>query len=59
MCFGNLEDALSVPDTQLRLFGKPRVEGKRRMAVGLGRDEAVESAREKARGVIAALRTEL
>jgi len=59
VCFGNLEDALSVPDTQLRLFGKPRVEGKRRMAVGLGRDESVESAREKARGVIAALRTEL
>jgi phosphoribosylglycinamide formyltransferase 2 len=34
-------------------------EGIRRMAVGLGRAEDLESARKKARGVIAALNTQL
>ena len=34
-------------------------EGKRRMAVGLGRAKDLETAREKARGVIAALNTQL
>ena len=37
LSFGNLNDALSEPDTQLRLFGKPEVKGHRRMGVGLGR----------------------
>lgn len=57
--FGNLENALAEPDTQLRLFGKPVVAGKRRMAVGLGRSTDIESARAKARGVIEALETAL
>lgn len=57
--FGNLEHALAEPDTQLRLFGKPKVAGKRRMAVGLGRAADIEAARAKARGVIAALETRL
>lgn len=57
--FGNLDQALAEPDTQLRLFGKPAVAGKRRMAVGLGLAEDIESARAKARGVIAALDTQL
>ncbi|WP_269522945.1 formate-dependent phosphoribosylglycinamide formyltransferase [Coraliomargarita parva] len=47
--FGNLETALRAPDTQLRLFGKPEVKGKRRMGVVLARDESIEAAREKAR----------
>ncbi|MFK7850610.1 MAG: formate-dependent phosphoribosylglycinamide formyltransferase [Akkermansiaceae bacterium] len=47
--FGNLDQALSEPDTQLRLFGKPAVAGKRRMAVTLARASNVEEAREKAR----------
>lgn len=57
--FGNLEKALAEPDTQLRLFGKPQVSGKRRMGVGLGRAETLEEARAKARGVIASLDTQL
>ena len=57
--FGNLEVALAEPNTQLRLFGKPKVSGKRRMAVGLGRAEDVEQARAKARGVIEAIETQL
>lgn len=46
--FGNLEKVLAEPDTQLRLFGKPEVSGKRRMAVTLARDESIETARDKA-----------
>ena len=57
--FGDLEKALAEPDTQLRLFGKPRVAGKRRMAVGLGRGKDLEDARARARGVIEALETRL
>lgn len=57
--FGNLDQALAAPDTQLRLFGKPAVAGKRRMAVGLARGEDIETARAKARKVISALETRL
>ncbi|MGC6423543.1 MAG: formate-dependent phosphoribosylglycinamide formyltransferase [Lentimonas sp.] len=49
--FGNLAASLAAPDTQLRLFGKPQVNGKRRMGVGLARGESIEDAREKARAV--------
>jgi phosphoribosylglycinamide formyltransferase 2 len=46
--FGNLQQALSEPDTQLRLFGKPAVNGKRRMGVALARAETIDAARAKA-----------
>lgn len=46
--FGNLSAALSEVDTDLRLFGKPEVAGKRRMGVALARDESTDSARAKA-----------
>lgn len=45
LSFGNLEHVLEQPDTQLRLFGKPSVNGHRRMAVLLARAENVEEAR--------------
>ena len=47
MEFANLENVLSEPDTQIRIFGKPEIEGHRRMAVLLARAESVEQAREK------------
>ena len=47
--FGNLEAVLSEPDTQLRLFGKPEVNGERRMGVVLARGETVDEALEKAK----------
>ena len=47
--FGNLEAALAAPDTQLRLFGKPEVTGRRRMGVVLARDTEVDRALNKAR----------
>jgi len=43
----------------LRLFGKPEVSGKRRMAVTLARDIDVTEARAKARRAASALRIEL
>ncbi|MEL0166759.1 MAG: formate-dependent phosphoribosylglycinamide formyltransferase [Pseudomonadaceae bacterium] len=46
--FGNLGAALAEPDTQLRLFGKPEVDGQRRMGVALARDESIEAAVAKA-----------
>jgi len=47
--FGNLDEALAEPDTQIRLFGKPEVHGKRRMAVALARGSNMEEARQKAK----------
>lgn len=47
MEFANLENVLSESDTQIRIFGKPEIEGHRRMAVLLARAESVEKAREK------------
>ena len=52
--FGNLNAALTEPDTQLRLFGKPQVKGKRRMGVAIARDETLEAARKKAKRAAAA-----
>lgn len=46
--FSNLESALAEPDTQLRLFGKPKVKTQRRMGVALALDESIELARKKA-----------
>ncbi len=46
--FGELDKALAEPDSQLRLFGKPAVAGKRRMGVTLARAETLAEARDKA-----------
>ncbi|BFI95523.1 MAG: formate-dependent phosphoribosylglycinamide formyltransferase [Rhodanobacter sp.] len=51
--------ALAEPDTQLRVFGKPEVKGRRRMAVTLARDVDVAAARAKAVRAAAQLRVEL
>jgi len=47
--FHAVEQALVEPDTQLRLFGKPEVRGKRRMGVALALGYDVATARDKAR----------
>lgn len=47
--FQGLESVLKDENTQLRLFGKPEVQGQRRMGVVLARDETVEKAVEKAK----------
>ena len=53
--FGNVEGALTTPDTALRLFGKPRVEGHRRVGVTLARADDIDTARAMARDASAAI----
>jgi phosphoribosylglycinamide formyltransferase 2 len=57
--FSGLEDALSKPDTQLRLFGKPEVDGERRMGVCLARGATIEEARKKANDAAAKVKYSL
>ena len=53
--FQGMEQALSVPGSDLRLFGKPESFVKRRMGVGLACASTVELARERARQVSSAI----
>ena len=46
--FNKIDDALRQPDTQIRLFGKPEVQGQRRMGVALARGKDVDEAKSKA-----------
>jgi phosphoribosylglycinamide formyltransferase 2 len=46
--FTGIEDALAETDTQIRIFGKPEVNGERRMGVCLARAATIEQARAKA-----------
>lgn len=46
--FDNLEEVLSEPGTDMRIFGKPEVRGHRRIAVILATADTVEEARAKA-----------
>lgn len=57
--YSDLQSALVEPDTQLRLFGKPELKGRRRMGVALARGETLEEARAKARRAAAAVRVEV
>ncbi|MFN4289523.1 MAG: formate-dependent phosphoribosylglycinamide formyltransferase [Permianibacter sp.] len=53
--FHGIDAALAEPDTQLRLFGKPAVQGKRRMGVTLARADSLNEARAKAVRAAAAI----
>jgi phosphoribosylglycinamide formyltransferase 2 len=57
--FANLDKALSIANTQLRLFGKPEVSGTRRMGVALATGETVEQAKEIAMKCSASVTIEL
>ena len=57
--YHGIADALAEMDTQLRIFGKPEVKGRRRMAVTLARDTDIEAAKAKAIRAAKAIRTEL
>jgi len=57
--FDHVDAAVAQPDTQLRLFGKPRVAGHRRVAVTLARGVGIEQARAIARDAAAVLTVEL
>ncbi|GGO04015.1 formate-dependent phosphoribosylglycinamide formyltransferase [Saccharibacillus kuerlensis] len=55
---GGLSEALSVPRTQVRIFGKPDSKPGRRMAVALSAAEDVETARNRAREAVGLLKEE-
>lgn len=57
--YEGVADALREPDTAIRIFGKPAVQGRRRMAVTLARSEDTDSARAKARASAGAIHIEL
>jgi phosphoribosylglycinamide formyltransferase 2 len=57
--YSGLEKALTKPDTQLRLFGKPEVNGERRMGVCLANGATIEEARRKATNASSAVLADL
>lgn len=57
--FSGLETALTEPDTQIRLFGKPDVAGERRMGVCLAKAESIDAARAKAMKASASIKYQL
>lgn len=56
--YSGLEEALAQPGTQLRLFGKPELQGRRRMGVALALGSSIEDAREKARTAASFIKVE-
>ena len=57
--FDGLDKALAVPESQVRLFGKPLCAGKRRLAVAVATADHVDGALDRARGVAQALTVRL
>mgnify|MGYP000510063048 CR=1 FL=1 len=53
---GNLYEALAQPDTDLRLFGKPEVNGSRRLGVAAARGDTIDQARTKAKAAANAIK---
>ncbi|HYM47528.1 MAG TPA: phosphoribosylglycinamide formyltransferase 2, partial [Burkholderiaceae bacterium] len=56
MRFEGVADALAMPGTDVRLFGKPQSFVKRRMGVALARAQNTDEARAKAKTCAAAIR---
>ncbi len=57
--FHGLDQALAIPESQLRLFGKPVCTGKRRLGVAVAAGDDTTQALERARAMAAAIRIEL
>jgi phosphoribosylglycinamide formyltransferase 2 len=53
--FAGLDQALAVPESHLRLFGKPECRGHRRLAVAIASGDTLEEARTRAHQVAAAV----
>lgn len=56
IAFEGLEQALSIPQTELRLFGKPEAFERRRMGVALAGADDIEEARRRARAAASLVR---
>ena len=46
--FNGVDKALNEPDTQIRLFGKPSISGRRRLGVAVARGNSIGEAKDKA-----------
>ncbi|MBJ6138904.1 formate-dependent phosphoribosylglycinamide formyltransferase [Marinobacter litoralis] len=57
--YSGLGDALSEPDTQVRLFGKPELKGRRRMGVALAHGSTLDDARARAVDVASKVKVEV
>jgi len=55
--YDNLDKALDEDDVKLRLFGKPSINGKRRMGVVVAGDEFVNLAKQKAKRIVDKIKT--
>ena len=56
---GNLDEVLSEPGVQIRIFGKPEIAGHRRVGVILASDETIEKALAKAERAYAKLQVKI
>jgi len=56
LTFGGVEEALKIPGTELRLFGKPESFVKRRMGVALARGTVTDEARDRAKAAASAVK---
>jgi phosphoribosylglycinamide formyltransferase 2 len=54
--FENVDEALRVPESKLRLFGKPVSYERRRMGVALATADNIETARKRAKDCAARVR---
>ena len=59
VAFSNFQQALAIPDTSIKLFGKPEVSGRRRMGVALARAQSVDEAKMRAIHVAESIRVEV
>jgi len=57
IAFNNIENALAVPQTDLRLFGKPEAFERRRMGVALAYANDIDTARGNAKACAASVET--
>jgi len=55
--FNHIEKALAIPQTDIRLFGKPEAFERRRMGVALAYADDIDTARETAKACAAAVKT--
>ncbi|MDD3651451.1 formate-dependent phosphoribosylglycinamide formyltransferase [Immundisolibacter sp.] len=56
IAFAGVDEALRIPGTDIRLFGKPQAFPRRRMGVALARADDIELARQRARDAAARVR---
>jgi len=57
--YHGLEDALAVPNSQIRLFGKPKIKGRRRLGVALAQSDTSDAAVQCAIRAAACVRVKL